>query len=333
MNQSSADRDSSGARGRRRARSRSDGAAGATASVVAAHQGVEDRARRRRVTRRDHGGPTLVRDVRLDGSMGRGFVACACLVGLVAGCEYSYRQRQVGLVPPPRPATYDGQPMAGVVRVEGHASRVVTPLEPASAPTGSSTYVARDTIGGGLFVRAGETELGMSVDAARSRSAVPVGPMVQDPVPEGPAYSVVFALRRAIRASESVSVGLAGEFGLVGVPIRLGDGGRSSSDSAGIYRVAIVPSWRAGALALFGGMHLTNDFEVPSEITIDPDHSSEASASGAVFIASAGASVRIGDGLKLSTQIAKPFTSTVEHGVQLDVVLGFELGAPAAPRR
>lgn len=264
--------------------------------------------------------------------MGKAFVVCMGMVGLVAGCEYSYRQRQVGLVPPPRPATYDGQPMTRSVRVEGHASRVVTPLQPASASTGSSTYVARDTIGGGLFVRAGTAELGVSLDAARSRSAVPAGPMVTDPVPEGPAYAMVFALRHALRASESVSVGLSGELGLVRVPILLGGNSRSS-DTTGLYRGAIVPSWRSGALALFGGLHITNDIEVPSTVTVDSDSGAEASASGAVFIASAGASVRIGDSLKLSTQIAKPFASTADHGVQLDVVLGFELGDPAPPRR
>jgi hypothetical protein len=208
---------------------------------------------------------------------------------------------------------------------------VVTPLAPSSEPGGNAAYVARDTVGGGLFGRRGDGELGVSVDAARSRSALPVSRGLTDPVPEDPAYSLVFHLRRSFRTSESFAIGLAGDVGWLRVPILLGGQDREQ-DSAGIFRAAIIPSWRSGALAVFGGLHLTNDFEVPATTTIDEDHSSEAFASGYAAFATAGASVELGGGLKLATQVAKPFASTTPHGVQVDVVLGIELGAPAAAR-
>jgi hypothetical protein len=142
----------------------------------------------------------------------------------------------------------------------------------------------------------------------------------------------VFHLRRSLRTSESFAIGLAGDIGWLRVPILLG-GKERDQNSAGIFRGAIIPSWRSGPLAVFGGLHLTNDFEVPATTTIDEDHSSEARASGYAAFVTAGASVELGGGLKLATQVAKPFGSTAPHGVQLDVVLGFELGEPAARAR
>lgn len=213
------------------------------------------------------------------------------------------------------------------MRIEGHAS---TTLQQPGVLQGSeadnhSAYVARDVIGGGIFGKKGDAELGVSLDTVRSRNAAPlIADVKSDPIPDA-GYTLTFSARHSMAVDNGFRVGLSADLGWTKVPITRG--GDHVSDTAPLYRAAIVPSYRSGAVTVFASVQMTNDILVPNLVTItDDDQDAEATVGGAALIPSAGASVRIGDGVTLTTQIAKPFNTTVEHGPQLDFTLGYELG-------
>ncbi len=251
------------------------------------------------------------------------------------GCLYSSHQAgQVGLVPPPRATMYDGQPMTKSLRLEGRATTSVTPTDRISGSDANqhSAYVARDVLGGGVFKAFGATELGLSVDRARSRAATPMTTDVAtERAPSSGADTYTFSLRRAVLLQDGWSLGLAGDLGWTSVPIRRSDGA-TTSDSAPLLRAAIVPSYRAGALTVFASLQVTNDIDVPATITVDPDTDAKVSADGGALIPTAGASVRIGD-FALRTQLSKPLNTAVDHGAQLELALAYQFGEPVDPQR
>jgi hypothetical protein len=256
-------------------------------------------------------------------------LAAVGIVMLATGCPlFSSQQRQVGLVPAPRAMSYDGQRMTKNMRVEGRANTTVG--ERATIADGETTnhsaYVARDVIGGGVFGMAGETEIGASFDHIRSRNATPMtaeAGALEAPTESG--YTVTFSVRRSMPLDNGWAVGIAGDLGATKVPI-VRDDARRVSDIAGLYRVALVPSYKSGPLTLFASLQMTNDIVVPDTIDTSDDEG-EASASGTVIVPAAGASVMLGDGVKVTTQIAKPLNTTVEHGPQLELSLGYEFGS------
>lgn len=253
------------------------------------------------------------------------------LVVLVTACQYSTSQRQVGLVPPPRATMYDGQPIPKQTRIEGRATTVVMARDLGDSAD-HSAFVARDVFGGGVFTMVGGTELGASVDSIRTRSSSPMTTQVVNaraPVDNG--YALALALRRSMLLEDGWAIGFAGELGWTEVPIVREDG-LSTSDTAALYRLGIVPSYRRGAVTVFASLQLTNDTIVPGMVDVDFGTKADASARSAVLIPTVGAAVRVGEDVRLMAQLAQPFNttqpynSTVDHGMQLEVSLGYELG-------
>lgn len=255
-------------------------------------------------------------------------LAAVAIVFLATGClPFSSQQRQVGLVPPPRATSYDGQRMEKDMRFEGRASTTVQrPSAGDGAAPDHSAYVARDVLGAGVFGRKGEVELGASFDHVRSRNAAP---MTSDAGatagPTNSGYTVSVSLRRSMPLDNGWAIGLAGDLGWTKVPI-LRDNTAQVSDTAALYRAAIVPSYKSGAVTLFASVSLTNDIVVPSTVTVT-DNEAEANASGAAIVPAAGATVRFGDGVKVTTLVARPMNTAVEHGPQLELSLGYEFGS------
>ncbi len=259
-------------------------------------------------------------------------LAAVALVFLATGCPLlSTTKRQVGLVPAPRPTMYDGQRMQNAMRVEGRASTVIgeRPVTSGDAASEHSAYVARDTLGGGVFGMMGESELGVSFDSVRSRHSAPltIDAGVEPPLDED-GYTITFSARRSLPLDNGWSVGIAGDLGWTKVPI-VRDDREHVSDTAPLFRAAIVPSYQSGPVTLFASLQLTNDIVVP-ELVTGSGSDAEASAGGAAVIPTVGASVRVGGGVKLTTQVARPYNTPVEHGPQLELSLGYEFGDPPA---
>jgi len=249
----------------------------------------------------------------------------ALVVVLLAGCQFSTTKRQVGLVPAPRPMSFDGQTMPSAMRVEGRASTILGSREASAATSGGqSAYVARDVLGGSVFGRIGDGELGVSLDVVRSRNASPMTAEAElAPAPLDNGYTLSINARRSVSLDDGWAIGLAGDLGWTKVPILFGD--RESSDIAALYRAALVPSHRSGAVTVFGSLQLTNEIMVPATVTgRSPDP--EASAGGLAVVPTLGASVRIGEGVKLTAQLAQPFNTPIDYGPQVELALGYELG-------
>jgi hypothetical protein len=259
--------------------------------------------------------------------------AFVCLPLVVAACTQAATVTQTGVVPAPRPLGYDGQPLAKQMRVEGRYGRALTELEPKDdRPSGN--YIARDHLGFSLRTRSPmspNTDVGASVDIAWSKGAEPVNTGL-DAKPDDAAWSAMMGARHSIPVGEQMRVGLALDMGFVVVPVRVG-GSRVEHDPAFAAAFAIVPSWRSGPLALFGGIHIVSEVDVPRTLVVDDSSDApEARADGAAVIFAAGASVELDSGLHLRGQIAKPMSSEyADHGVQIDLGLAFDFGAPARP--
>jgi hypothetical protein len=109
-------------------------------------------------------------------------------------------------------------------------------------------------------------------------------------------------------------------------------------DEAPVLQLGVVPSFRSGPVALFGGLHVTSEVYVPSTLVVEDSFDApEARGEGAAVIATAGVSLTTSSGMHLLAQIAKPMASEfADHGMQLDLSIGFDLGtkptrAPAPP--
>ena len=246
----------------------------------------------------------------------------------LAACTTTNVVTQTGIVPAPRGLAYDGQPLPKGSRVEGRYTSVVQELAQTDEhPTGN--YVSRDHLGVAFRTSAPQspaTEIGVEVDTAWSRRAEPTRPGLDAP-PSDAAWSFVAGARHSLAVGPQVRIGLGVDLGLVSVPVRVGSSD-TERDEAPIFRLGVVPSYRAGPIALFGGLHVASEIEVPAALVIEDSFDApEARAEGVAVIATGGVSYTTPSGLYLLAQVAKPMASELaEHGLQLDLAIGFDLG-------
>jgi hypothetical protein len=230
-------------------------------------------------------------------------------------------------VPPPRPTTYTGQPMTKAVRLEGFAATTATPTRP-GPPDNTAAFTALTVFGGGAFLKRGDAEFGASLEVATPRDATPTTKEIAETPPHEVVIAGVASARRSLRTSfAGFAIGLAGELGFVRIPMFVN--GRRENAVQGMYRIGIVPSWRTGGLTVFGGLTFASTPEIPAEVQIEGGTRAETDVGSAAIITSVGASVVLDEGITLTTRAAKPWATTADHGLQLDLVLGFELGDPA----
>lgn len=239
---------------------------------------------------------------------------------------------QRGLVPRVRPATYDGQPMNGRTRLEGYGETTVVKPKAGADPENGGV-IARHQFGGAIrFARGGRTDLGFTFDAARSEGAVPVGVGEVAPPRKSTTFGLGIAIRRAVEASPDWNVGISGSL-IAWTVILREDSGTNNDDSAEAAELSfsIVPSYRAGAVVLFGGMTLATEVYVPESYVKtttngDSDNSEDpAGASNIVAIFSAGARFDVSETAWLSLRVAQPMNSQGDDVPMVDASLGVDI--------
>lgn len=260
----------------------------------------------------------------------RSTIVLTATAATLTACTHAATVTQTGVVPAPRPLAYDGQPLGKPLRLEARYTRVLTALEPNDdRPTGD--YIARDHVGFAVRRQAPGspgTDVGAAVDLAWAKAADAANTGLPA-APKDAAWSVTVGARHAIAVAPDVRVGLGVDLGFVTVPIRM-DGSSTERDEALTMGACVVPSWRSGPLAVFGGLHVVSEVDVPRTLVVDDSSDApEARADGAAVVLAAGASIELDSGVHLQGQLAKPLASEYgDHGVQLDLALGFDLGAP-----
>lgn len=256
----------------------------------------------------------------------------AAVLALAGSATDSYTFTQQGTVATPRTALHDGQPLDQSVRVEGHMTTTTSSAVENAAPRrdgGSAAAVARNQAGGALRFKASElVDVGVEIDSAWSptsvsRDGVPVA------APDEPVVGVAFAVRGSTHpTAEGLRLGWALNLGGESSPIDR-SGGNLSRDEAFLFRAALVPSIKRGAVTFFGSFGLASESDVPSSVYVggnEDDPGVQANATGAVFAAAAGATVDLGSGAHLSARIGDAFADDHHYGPQVDVGLAFDLG-------
>lgn len=265
----------------------------------------------------------------------------AAAVLALAGSATTYTFDQDGTVGAPRAAVHDGQPLAGTLRLEGHAATTVaSTIEPKGVSPrdgerdDSGAAVARNQAGVALRRKIGEqVDIGLEVDGAWSPSpATRSGALID--APEAPVIDVAFALRGAAPVSDdaAVRVGWVVNAGVHEAPIRRDGGGRIQRDAAFLFRAAIVPSLRRGAVTVFGSLGLATETDVPATVLItnsDGDPGVVHDTTGAALTVAAGASIELGSGARVTARVGDAFSRGVDaghYGPQVDVGLAFDVG-------
>lgn len=256
----------------------------------------------------------------------------SAILALAGSASDPYTFSQRGTVATPRAAIHDGQPMDRSVRLEGHmTTTLASSIEDEGRPVGQSgAAVAQNQAGGAVRFKAGElVDFGVEIDSAWSPTAA-TREGARIAAPDDAVVGVAFAVRGATNASnEGMRLGWVVNMGGESSPIFRANEGYVSRDEAFLFRAALVPSIKRGAVTLFGSLGLSSESDVEAEVYVDgseEDPGVQASATGGVFAVAAGASVDLGSGAHLSARIGDALGNESNYGPQVDVGLAFDLG-------
>jgi hypothetical protein len=257
----------------------------------------------------------------------------SAFLALAASSSDSYQFSQRGTVATPRAALHDGQPMDGNVRLEGHMSTTAdSAVEQTTASVGSPSgaAVAKSSAGGAVRFRANElVDFGVEVDSSWSptrdtRDGSPIDG------PDDAVIGVAVAVRGTTRpTAEGLRLGWVANLGAESAPIVRDNDVRVSRDEALLFRAALVPSLKRGAVTLFASLGLATETDVPATVSVEgseDDPGTVHDAVGAVFAGAAGVSVDLGSGAHATARVGDAFTDNGNYGPQVDVGLAFDLG-------
>lgn len=277
----------------------------------------------------------------MTGAMLRFAVLTLAVLALAASASDPYSFNQRGTVATPRAAHYDGQPLEGSSSLEGHVATTVRSAidQPGGAITRqvegreSGAAVARNEAGAALRFRTGASaDVGLEVDGAWGPTArTRQGDLVD--APDDAVLDVALAVRGSTRTGDGgLRLGWVANLGVHSTPIERDGGGGAQRDEALLFRAAIVPSLRRGAVTLFASLGLASETDVPAVVVVAggaDDPGVQAHAVGAAFTAAAGATVDLGRGARLTGRIGDAFSgrgAASHYGPQVDVGLAFDLG-------
>jgi len=271
-----------------------------------------------------------------------------------ASSTHTFEQR--GTIEGPRAARYDGQPLPTQARLEAHGG---TMIAPAMDQDGASTQapasiaaVTRKQVGASARFRANaRTDLGFEVDGSWDPTVHDVDGHVVD-APHETAVTVVATLRTAVRVDEHATIGFALDVGGSSTPIYRANEQVTFNDDytflqpgetqppigrdiAPVARLNVVPSYKVGALTVFGSLGASTVTGVPPIIRwvddggSDDDPGVQTSVDGVALTAAAGISFEANQRTHMTARIsdaASPQVAAGHYGPQVDVGLSFDLG-------
>lgn len=260
----------------------------------------------------------------------------AAFLALAASSSDGYQFNQRGTVATPRAAIHDGQPMNGNVRLEGHMSTTVdSAVERRATDAGGDglgAAVAKSSAGGAVRFKASEyVDFGVEVDSSWSptsdtRNGSPVNG------PDDAVIGMAVAVRGTTRPSaDGLRLGWVANLGAESAPIVRNPETsiEASRNEALLFRAALVPSIKRGAVTLFASLGMATETDVPATVYVEggeDDPGAVHEAVGAVFAGAAGLSVDLGSGAHATARVGDAFTDNGNYGPQVDVGLAFDLG-------
>lgn len=267
------------------------------------------------------------------------------LVPLLAGCS-TYAQHRAALVPHATPLPTDGQPLAAPAEISIGADNLVDLAAPHLGNPDAGVVVPKQQLRGQALFRVAPNlsigavyEQGIRQNATRVSSTVPP---IDEGTLAGPGVQMAYSLPTG---TPGFRVGFATEIVFWNIPwveytscIDNCFGGPytySQRDSTVIPTAAfaIVPSYRTGALTLFGGLTARNHPTITEKvITTIPDSNGDVDSGPYNLTAHAGVAVELGGGVRASVFVHQTLTSDpVAYGPGLGMLLSIPLGHDAPP--
>lgn len=277
----------------------------------------------------------MARDVVIPCPMPSRFLLALAALPLVACTPAPYTVTQHGLIAAPRPALYDGQPLATRSRIEGHFSTArVTDL---GRVEDSGAAVARHQAGGAIRAAINSSsDIGLEGDAAWSatESTLSGDSSVSTGVPDAAVIDAAVAFRSSV-GEGAMRLGFAVAVGMSSSPIRREGHDGYSRDEAGLFRGSLVPSYRMGNVTLYGSIGGATQSDIKESFTVTPDSTSNndpgvvVETTQIVLTVAAGASFDLGDRARLTAQVGEVFGHDAKFGPQAMAGLSVDLGGPA----
>lgn len=269
---------------------------------------------------------------------------------VAAGCQ-TYAQHRAALVPHQSPLPIDGQPLQSAGALALGASNLGNVTAPNAGDPGAGDIVPSDQLRGSLDLRASRNvslgvayEHGLAAGATRVKDSEP--PITDEDVTGYGAHIAV-----SIPTSNPAwRIGVATELMMWTIPwvqysTCVDNCGTSTGttvmstgrDQVPTIALAIVPSYRAGRLTVFGGFTARNHPTIIEKIdTVLPNEPADVQSGPFNITAQAGAEIEISSGVTASVLVHQTLTrDPVIYGPSLAAMLTIPLGRdeppPAAP--
>jgi hypothetical protein len=267
---------------------------------------------------------------------------------LLAGClpEPQYAVRRTAVVPHPAPPARSGQPLEAKVRLSGHHSSVIVPVEPRENPTSNSgLYVARHNLGGQVRFKASPAwDLGFGYQRSLKRGAMATDRSNAFIPRDGASTTTAGGLYSApLDLEDRFRLAVALDLGVVRASVR--EEGHCIANceyaapsyvdqgtrTVGFASASLIPSYRTGNWVTFASAtvqnHPTNvDKDIQGAWTADP--SDDLNDGPPYLILGAGLEYRDPSGVTILGHIYQPLsTSVVQYGPAAGFSVAIELGA------
>jgi hypothetical protein len=288
----------------------------------------------------------MVRDLLLGVGM-RSPVVLVLLVPAFAGCT-TYAQHRAALVPHATPLPLDGQPLPTSFEASFGADNLVDLVTPSKGDDTQGDVVPKQQLrANGMFRLGDNFMLGGTFQYGVAQNATVLSP--SEPKIEG-AKLAGAGLTLAMSAPTSepgLRIGLAFETVIWSVPwveyttcidlcsVPGYTYSERGNDQILVAKLAVIPSYKTGAMTYFGGLTAQNQPTITEKIlTNNPRDDGKVRGGPFNLTAHAGVTVELGAGVRASAFLHQTLTrDPISYGPGIGMSLAIPLGSPRGPRR
>jgi hypothetical protein len=262
------------------------------------------------------------------------------LFPVLAGCS-TYAQHRAALVPHATPLPTDGQPLQGAGEITIGADNLVDLITPSKGDQTQGDVVPKEQLrANGLFRIGDNFMLGGTFQYGVAQNATvlsPSEPKIKDANLSGVGVTMAMSLPTG---EPGFRIGLALETTMWSVPwveyttcidlctVPGFTYSQQGSQDVVVAKLAVIPSYRIGAMTYFGGVTLQNQPTITEKIvTSVPDGDGDVGGGPVNVTAHAGLAVELGAGIRASAFVHQTLTrDPINYGPGLGMAISIPLG-------